>query len=481
MDDEPLIRAGLAPRFTWQPQFYAGCVEVVVEDTSSRRFPFWLDVSPLPSKLGRDIFGEMLREVFAFDATLLIGASASVQHFGRDYVNSYDNPLVALARLRRYGPHFLKTVKSLALRAHQQVRLISSARPISAIRQIHPSALLNPRLLAAIAQREFDSGMAATIHLETRTPAETFDTPANRTIKSLVVRFRTAVSKVKADIEANRLGDDATEQMKRRSRRLLLLNEMDANAYAILTDTCFRGVSKTAVSAAGLTQIAALPAYSRAYRLGCKSMRTGVTGETKDDLISISPTYDIYEKWCFVRIYNSLPAALGIELWGNSKDAVANAQLAYRASIGKESDIELLFQANFPAGTASSGKSCFSISRERYPDILIVVKTQGHTRALILDAKYRSKRANVLEAMESAHIYHDSLRLAGSRPELCLLLLPGSPDVPALHETGFWLQNRVGALGEFKIASKGIAECLDLISLWARSHFAFTDSTSLAV
>ena len=69
---------------------------------------------------------------------------------------------------------------------------------------------------------------------------------------------------------------------------------------------------------------------------------------------------------------------------------------------------------------------------------------------LVLDAKWRSGRANILEAMESANTYHDSLRCDGEVPSLCLLLLPGSAEVPALGADSNIVDHSVCAISEFR-------------------------------
>jgi hypothetical protein len=62
----------------------------------------------------------------------------------------------------------------------------------------------------------------------------------------------------------------------------------------------------------------------------------------------------------------------------------------------------------------------------------------------VFDAKYRASRANVLEAMASAHIYQDSLRIGGDRPAGSLLLVPAAGGAPWLESPEFQGRHRVG-------------------------------------
>jgi hypothetical protein len=82
------------------------------------------------------------------------------------------------------------------------------------------------------------------------------------------------------------------------------------------------------------------------------------------------------------------------------------------------------------------------------------------------DAKWRSGRSNVLEAMESAHIYHDSLRLDGAVPTPCLLLLPASAAVPALGTPEYIASHCVGAMSEFGVSRPGLDDLERNLALW---------------
>ena len=62
----------------------------------------------------------------------------------------------------------------------------------------------------------------------------------------------------------------------------------------------------------------------------------------------------------------------------------------------------------------------------------------------MLDAKYRTGRSNVLEAMASAHIYRDALRWNGRRPESAILLVPRAGDAEWLEQPDFIERHRVG-------------------------------------
>lgn len=65
-------------------------------------------------------------------------------------------------------------------------------------------------------------------------------------------------------------------------------------------------------------------------------------------------------------------------------------------------------------------------------------------RFIVLDVKYRASRANVLDAMESAHIYQDSLRIGPSQSEASLLIIPSGGEAAWLEAPELHAEHRVG-------------------------------------
>lgn len=88
----------------------------------------------------------------------------------------------------------------------------------------------------------------------------------------------------------------------------------------------------------------------------------------------------------------------------------------------------------------------FSISRERYPDLIFEVNCESEGRKFaVLDSKYSCSKQRILEAMASAHIYRDSLRLGNTRAALSLILVPAMADeILPLSERTFWSEHGVG-------------------------------------
>jgi PD-(D/E)XK nuclease superfamily len=104
---------------------------------------------------------------------------------------------------------------------------------------------------------------------------------------------------------------------------------------------------------------------------------------------------------------------------------------------------ELRLQAIFRS-FSQSVQGLWSVSKERVPDIVLTVQKPDGGHLMIFDAKYRTSRSNVLDAMESAHIYQDSLRIASRRPEASLLLIPSGGGAAWLEDPTFQAEHRVG-------------------------------------
>ncbi len=144
------------------------------------------------------------------------------------------------------------------------------------------------------------------------------------------------------------------------------------------------------------------------------------------------------------------------------------AERATSFALSYGTTLEALFQATFPALKASSKRSGWSLSRERRPDIVLVYSHGDTTRSMVLNAKWRSGRENVLDAMASAHVYHDALRVGGVRPSPCLLFLPGEDTVPELEEDAFIEAHGVGAIPNIGVKGAGQEHLSDVLETWLR-------------
>lgn len=458
-------------RYRWRPSFYAGRARAELLSPDGSRQSMWLDVGPSETKSGEQSFEEMVDAIRRFDAALLGGVSSATMVFGRDGTPGLYSEDILLARLRQHGPSFVEAVVAIARCPHRTLSADSQLLPLSRVRRLHPSALRD-RQLAALCAGAQDSELDwDALQVRSTTSVPTFDTPANRALVALLQRVLASALRLRDVVTNKRLGADIEEQSVRMERRLSDLDVLEARIRGLLMRSPFTEVGRAGVTAAGLTQIAAQPSYSRAYRLGCMALATSVYGDSEVDALHVNHSWGLYETWCYIAVVHLLGQVLEQQPVVFRPTAVA-AQLAHRIDMLDGAAVEVYFQALFPSESPSAGRIGWSISRERRPDILLILRRAGRCSSVVLDAKWRSGRGNVLEAMESAHIYHDSLRLEGVVPSPCLVLLPGSVEVPSLSSDEYISRHLVGAISEFSVHGRGFEGLGHLLAEWVRKSSA---------
>lgn len=434
--------------WSWQPGFYAGrVVAELVSDKGQHLAQYMLDVAPDDSKLGRDIFGRMLEELFEYSPALVFGTEAAQTDIG---VSGDVLPLLLeYARLRRYAEAFLAALKAVteqpltrlrrerALVPYHQVRRLDAASVRGMLRRPGHAAVL-------LAGGALDEGEIPRFDVTRST--DDLDNPANRalTAKLLGVRRKCVQVAQALDKLAAEERDSATRtpMRPRLLRKLEFLTDVSERLAKLHRAEPFASVSRPEVTAAGLNAISAHPGYARAYRYAWAALRPGVEGENRDETLWLSPTWEIYERWCFTRVEACLREMYADLSW---KVTVAHDRDDHITLVGKGQGIRIVAALQRCFSSEGANKAGFrSVSMQLKPDIVITLESHGERRMLTLDAKYRTSRLNVLNAMRSAHIYQDALRWDGTRPTGSLLLVPKGGGAPWLEEPDFHASHRVG-------------------------------------
>jgi hypothetical protein len=463
--DDVELRREATSLLQWRPSFYAGRVAVDVIAPGEQKVQYFLDVSPSKAKSGQAEFDEMVADIRAFDQAMLGGASSASMEFGHAGKPGKLASDILLARLREHGPAFLSAVEVIASSPHRSLAAEAKVLPLSRIRRLHHSSLQDRRLAAMATGYSPSPEVMDTLQVSNLTSAPTFDTQANRALLALLRRFRAALTITHEKVKELKLGSPQEEQALRVQRRVEDLDRLGLRTHKLLFGPLFSEVTSGETSSAGLTQIAAQPAYSRAYRMGCRSLSSDVDGTDSSDHLHVAPSWGIYETWCYLRVLKTVAEMTGVAGEPCEQSAVA-AERATAFALGSEASLEVLFQATFPALKASSKRFGWSLSRERRPDIVLVHSFGDNTRFLVLDAKWRSGRGNVLDAMASAHIYHDALRVGQTRPSPCLLLLPGEDTVMELEADEFIEAQGVGAIRNVGVDGAGQERLSAVLKAW---------------
>jgi hypothetical protein len=451
VDDVPLTMTMVDGRagWRWQPGFYAGEVKAELIDRYGSTTATWrLDVSPAAHKLGSELFTEILDDLRQFDPSFLIGQESAQHNLGA--LGATEDPFVALARLRQYDRELVRSLRALiqqprhALRARRDLVRPQSMR--RADRQTLRSAIQRPATLATLIQRELTSahGIASTIVVDVPSVERHLDSPANRCalamIQALVRRYADVHDRLAIQVEREVPAETSTALRDRWPRWKSFLEERRQAFQEVTSRHPFNRVRRAEVTAAGLNAIAADPVYARFHRLVTESLRSGVEGNDESGLIPISPTWEIYERWCFVEIGRRLRAKFPDWHW---------ARTDLTTLVGQSPGAALIHLHLQPSFTSTNGKprsGFWSISRQRYPDIVLTFEHGDLRSFVVFDAKYRVSRVAVLDAMSSAHIYQDSLRMGRQRPLWSVLLVPREGGASWLESRDSIVKNKVGVL-----------------------------------
>lgn len=449
IDDQDL--ESVDGHWVWDPGFYAGLVRAELLSADDRvRATYLLDVSPHPDKLGHDSFQVMLDQIWQFDPSLVLGTEPAQSPVGHEARIS--DPWMEYARLRTYGEEFVRALSAIAHRPIRELRAQRALVPLQRVRradrQTVLAALQNSQLLSVLVDRDSSSiPISALPPFDAPVARETLDSAGNRCIAAIVYLVSRRALSLRATLQVQvdqSESDTRTSLLSRWPRRRDFLNRMVRELRHLQRLPPLVAVTKREVSVAGLNAVSADPAYASAYGLGWRILRHGIDGPPDSEHLWIAPTWEIYERWCFVEVGKTIRTLEPDYHWSTSRSHKSRSTAAFIASRGGQARIELLLQPKFPAGDRGSPAGFQSISGSREPDIVLTRTDRDEPKWYVLDAKYRTTRSNVLDAMASAHIYRDSLRWNERSPESAVLLVPKGGGAPWMERPDFIRRHRVG-------------------------------------
>ena len=455
VDDEPLGQVeGSANEWSWTPGFYAGEVQAELLDADDRSLGVWLlDVSPDRRKAGREVFARMVDEILDFDPHLVVGEEPARRRLGA--LGDTDAPLILFERLRRRQRDL---GRALAAIRREPVSVLRSRRLFVPLRDIRRadlrtlrSALRQPAALAAIRPGTASSpyGPGSDPILDVPAVERTLDSPANRCIlamlRALLLRCR-ELSKRLEGLAQKPSDDTRTAVANRVDRWNQILGEMGRAFATAERRRPFSEVRRPEITAAGLNAVAAHPLYARFWRVGWEALRRGVYRIDPEDRLPLSPTWEIYERWCFVALARKLREWLPDYEWKTVGRTESDRRFAGTREDGHR--ITLHLQRTFSNTRGSERNENWSISRELRPDLVLTSQSaDGLMRFVVLDAKYRASESGILSGMtESAHPYADALRWGPLRAERTLLLVPNAAEAEWLTTADYVDRHRVGVV-----------------------------------
>ncbi len=468
IDDEPLRTDSSELYWEWSPGFYAGQVVAELEiEGEQRGNQFLIDVSPDPSKAGREIFGRYISDIADYAPALLLGTEPAAQNLSGK--SPLTNVWVAYARLRTWAARYLRAMKEVSAnpisrlshtRQHLPMHLVKSADVTTAQRLVANQPLLaaiSAQADGALAEEEDVALKETTLDVPFNT--ETLDNPANREMLRQLLDVVRRVDWLSSTLTAYKEASSETQTnvAARIPRRLRLLREIRRELMKLLRRHPFTKVSLRESSAAGLNGIAGNPLYAHAHQLGRNLLSPGLSELSEKERLYIGPTWQIYEAWCFCALAEELENRFPNYEWKRIA-SMSHVDMLLEGTRGHRR-IRLYFQLVCPSLLPSKSHGYHTISRERRPDLVLELKNEHGQNFICLDAKYMARRGNILEAMSSAHVYRDSVKWNGQPPLLSLLLVPAGDAVPELSAERYLRQYQEGCLE----LSSDITHVIDLL------------------
>ena len=470
VDDEPLEleteeTTDDAICWKWTPGFFAGEVRARLADSKRRTLATYrLDVGPAPEKLDTEVFDRMVEDIREFDAALLLGEEPAKIQMGA--VGPTDDPLVLFERLRGRREALDAAITAVC---RDPATVLHPRRRFAPLREVRRAdlrtlrvALGSPVALEAIRSARKPGADSAIGRPDARLSAEpifdtpaverTVDSPANRAallmLRALIRRAAKLPRQLKRQADQKE-GNVHTSLAARLPERRRLLEEMEKAFRAVERRPPFSQVTRAEVTAAGLNAVSAHPTYSRFWQTAWAALRPGVYGLNRDDLLPLAPTWEIYERWCFVALAKHLGKWLPEWGWTLGGEQGTDRRHAVGSKDGVTLTLHLQF--TFRSTRGAPKEDGWSVSRERRPDLVLTRREGGVTSFVLLDSKYTAKKL-LNEIGDTAHAYQDGLRWGqGLRPAATLILAPTIEGVksgvhPWLADESYIREHRVGAV-----------------------------------
>lgn len=244
---------------------------------------------------------------------------------------------------------------------------------------------------------------------------ETHDHPANRYLVALLRRLRLSFEATASALESFSRGQLVGDLEANRAR-LLATRTRHASHHvtAALRHPVLAGLQPGELTE-GVAQIFAdHPAYARFCKLAARLLDGAVALSASGDLASsLRRSWDLFELYALYRLMEALEAQLGAD-WTIERTAVSHHVLTMPA-LGRfwcarhrdGRSLALHYQQRFGA----SPRGPLTITTHRRPDFVAALYDGSKLRSwALLDAKYRTAKVSIREALESMHVYRDSLR-----------------------------------------------------------------------
>ena len=425
-------------RWNWQITEYAGEVVFTLLEGDESFAEAVLDIAPNPYKLGSEVYRELLLDLQEKAEGLLFGttpAQVRLQHQEAEVP-----PLARFALLRSYLPALERAFRNIEQAPHRRLIAEREERPLHKVQRVDNrslrTALKRMPVLAALSNRDSTmSGEHATLNVPRR--EHTYNTSPNRHVLAILHRLAALCADLCDRFDGISANQGEEPDYRRRAERWATLSHRFEKQVNRLRRADFlSGLRPSKPDAAALMTISRHPAYSHFDRIArhILSPRVALGGDA-DKLLSLRPTYDIYEYWCFFMVVEAIQKAMPGVTWKSNINITPSKLLlslkngsSLDGTVG-DTEISVVFQQRYRKEKNSDG--LFSISKTCIPDIVLKLKHGETLRTIIFDAKYRSSWESIHAALSDVHVYRDAIRrdADNSGIEAAFILTPA-------HHTG---------------------------------------------
>jgi hypothetical protein len=397
-----------------------------------------LDIGPHEKKLGVGAWEELIQELTQISNTLPWGMSpgAAAGQITPDALASV-HPAIIEQRL----PIFCRLLRELLADPPIQTLRIRTVRPLDVSRKAdlrtvrwlssRPLELAGIRGLATEDQRPNPKAL-----VDQPGTQESRDHPVTRYVGYLLERVRrrlvtTAVSlrqpaghgipDPSASIYARQLAENVE----------LAVSEIEKVQRAPL----FHAVKPEPLTDAVIQSLPDHPFYSAIHRVGRQLISPGLAFAPEQDIYSaLKHSYDLFELVVLYRLIAGVSAGLPPDWHLTDQGSIKRLPHEDRPpdrsiwiwSGPDDQELEMYYQAKFASAVTPPDVRPFSsLSAQGVPDYVLVHRRGGAVvRWLILDAKYRSSRQSIHDALADVHRYRDSLRISGRPAEAAYIIVP---------------------------------------------------------
>lgn len=293
--------------------------------------------------------------------------------------------------------------------------------------------------------------------------------PVTRHVLSLLLRLRPRFAATAGALRgAGGQSDQARAHARELAEQVARAEEAIGRA---LRAPLFRGLDPAPATETVVQALADAPPWAVLHRAAHRLLHPGLAWTPGEGIDSaLKHGHDLFELLVLHRLYGWLRDRLGpgwrwrAPVLGEHGAELRPADGAtWTACAGDGRRVALCYRPAFPRAAATPDpRERSSLSGRLVPDYTLVAHEGDAVRSwLVLDAKYRSSRRNVDDALRSAHLYRDALRVRGTAAAGAYIV------VPRLREPELaYARDGYGAHHRFGVRQLYLPGCFDPVGAW---------------